>query len=321
MIKKQTVFVVLLAVFVCAVLLFSEYFGTKAINLFAMDTYCEIEIKGKRKHLENLTEIIDFYDEKYDVYDEESMIFDANKNGEINDKETVELVKTLLSYNKKTDGAYDFSMKKQSDLWGFSKQKLNIPEEINFESFGADKVIATENEVKLEGVELDFGGVMKGYVTDKMAEYLTKNKIKEAVLNLGGNVYAKGSHKIGIQDPEEKDVLCSVEVTDKAVVTAGVYQRFLTDENGRKYHHILNPKTGYPANSGLISVSIIGKSATECDVLATAFLVLGIDKSMEISENFEDIEIIFITDDCIYYTDGLEEKIEFLKETKHEVIK
>lgn len=321
MIKKRTALVVLLAVFVCAVLLFSEYFGTKSINLFAMDTYCEIEIKGNRKHLENLTEIIDFYDEKYDVYDEDSMIFDANKNGKINDKETIKLVKTLLLYNQKTDGAYDFSMKKLSDLWGFSNQKLNIPEEIDFESFGVDKLDLTENQVELNGVELDFGGVMKGYVTDKMAEYLFQNQIDKAVLNLGGNVYAKGTHKIGIQDPEEKDVLCSVEVSDKAVVTAGVYQRFLSDENGNKYHHILNPKTGYPANSGLVSVSVIGKSATECDVLATAFLVLGIDRSMEISENFKDIEIIFITDDCIYYTGGLEEKIEFLKETKHEVIK
>lgn len=321
MIKKRTALVVLLAILVCAVLLFSEYLGTKSINLFAMDTYCEIEITGKRKHLENLTEIIDFYDEKYDVYDEESMLFDANKNGIIKDKETVELIKTLLSYNQKTYGAYDFSMKKLSDLWGFSNQKLNIPAEIDFESFGVDKLDLTENQVELNGVELDFGGVMKGYVTDKMAEYLFQNRIDKAVLNLGGNVYAKGAHKIGIQDPEEKDVLCSVEVLDKAVVTAGVYQRFLTDESGKRYHHILNPKTGYPADSGLVSVSVIGKSATECDVLATSFLVLGIDKSMEISENFKDNEIIFITDDCIYYTGGLEGKIEFLKETKHEVIK
>ncbi len=319
--KKWMIVIALVIVVFVLIALYSEFFGTKSADLFAMDTYCSIEINGGRKHIRNIESIIENYDEKYDVYDESSMIFKFNSEGNTTDSETVELIKSLLAYNKETLGAYDFSMKKLSDAWGFSTDKLNVLNEIDFNSFGADKVNVSGNEVVLDGVEVDFGGVMKGYVTDKIKTYLNENQIKDAVINLGGNVYAVGKHKIGIQDPFEKDVLCSVDVLDSAVVTAGIYQRFLTDENGKQYHHILNPKTGYPADSGIVSVTVIGDSATECDVLATAFLVLGIDKSMEISEKFKDNEIIFITNDCIYYTGGLENKIEFLKEIKHEVIR
>lgn len=319
--KKWMIIIALVILALALITLYSEFYGTKSADLFAMDTYCSIEISGGRRHIANIESIIEDCDEKYDVYDESSMIFKFNSDGKTKDVETIELVKSLLSYNKETMGAYDFSMKKLSDAWGFSTDRLNILSEIDFSSFGVDKVKVSENEVSLDGVEVDFGGVMKGYVTDKIKQYLDENKISDAIINLGGNVYAKGKHKIGVQDPFEKDVLCSVAVKDSAVVTAGVYQRFLTDEIGNKYHHILNPKTGFPADSGLVSVSVIGESATECDVLATAFLVLGIDKSMEISEKFKENEIIFVTDDCIYYTSGLESKIEFLKEIRHEVIK
>lgn len=319
--KKQILSISLVVLIILLIALYSEFYGDKSADLFAMDTYCSIEIDGGKKHIANIESIIQAYDEKYDVYDESSMIFKFNQEGSTTDAETVELIKSLLVYNEETLGAYDFSMKKLSDAWGFSTDKLNVLEEIDFSKFGADKVKVSENEASIDGVEIDLGGVMKGYVTDKIKAYLNENQIKDAVINLGGNVYAKGEHKIGIQDPFEKDVLCSVDVTDKAVVTAGIYQRFLEDENGNKYHHILNPKTGYPADSGIVSVSVIGDSATECDVIATAFLVLGIDKSMEISQKFKDNEIIFITDDCVYYTHGLESKIEFLKDTNYEVIK
>ena len=153
------------------------------------------------------------------------------------------------------------------------------------------------------------GGVAKGYLTDQLAEILEQDGVKEALLDLGGNIYAKGTYEIGIQNPQEgENLACSVEVTDKAVITSGVYQRYFEDEDGNRWHHILNPETGYPSDNGVLSVTVIGDKGIECDVLSTAFLVAGAEQTFEMCQKF-DVEVILITEDTVYYTPGIAKKI------------
>ncbi|MBQ7039007.1 MAG: FAD:protein FMN transferase [Clostridia bacterium] len=276
-----------------------------------MDTYCTLEIKGGgEKVLDELEKTVSDYDGKYNAYNENSVMFSFNRDGKCSDKETVLLTQRLLKYNAETEEAYDFTLKKLSDLWGFYKKSVTEPYEIDFDAFGADKVEIKGDTVFLSGVEADFGGVMKGYVTDKLHEKLEEKGIRDAIINLGGNVLAVGSHKVGIQDPGDSNaLLCAVSVADKAVVTSGIYQRTFPDQNGVMRHHILDPKTGYPADSGVVSVTVIGDNATECDVLSTAFLVLGRDKTKELSERFG-VGVIMLEGDTLYCSEGIAESVE-----------
>ena len=310
--KKAIITSAVLCILIAGVLLCRTSLGIYKRQVFAMDTYCTLEIKGGgEKVLDELEKLITDYDRKYNAYNENSIISELNENGKSSDEEIVELSERLLEYNNKTDGAFDFSMKKLSDLWGFSKKDVKEPEKIDFLAFGSDKIKVENGEIVLDNVEVDFGGVMKGYVTDKLCEKLTEKGIKEAILNLGGNVLSVGEHKIGIQDPQDKnELMCSVSVENKAVVTSGIYQRTFADQNGVMRHHILNPKTGYPADSGVVSVTVIGENATECDVLSTAFLVLGKERTKEIMRNF-DVEIIMLTEDGrLYCTDRVKDSTE-----------
>lgn len=317
--KKTVIFLaVIFVVLIVAASVYDSNFGQKSKQIFAMDTYCSLQIKGSTDVINKMQELILIYDEKYDAHDEASEISKMNEKGVVTDAETVAIVKKLAKLSKDTDGTFDFTMKKLSDAWGFNTDTATVPEKIDFSAFGTEKLEFKEDVVYLNGVHLDLGGVMKGYVTDLLSNMLREKDVDEAVLNLGGNVYAKGKHKIGIKDPVSNSVALSVEVSDKAVITSGIYQRNFTDKNGKLWHHILNPKTGYPADSGLISVTVIGDNATECDVLSTAFLVMGKEKTIEKYKKF-DVEVILIEEGYLYYSEGLEQLIEVFDNYKSEV--
>ena len=303
--KKVIVIGMVILLVLAGILYFRETAAWKEKPLFAMDTYCTLKIKGSDETVERLVKCIEKADADFDAYNENSKVYKLNQSGGTTDKELVALSELLLMYSEKTDGAFDFSMKKLSDVWGFETDKPKVPDKIDFSSFGYDKVSVQNGKVTLSGTEVDFGGVAKGYVTDKLVEILEQDGVEEALLDLGGNIYAKGTHRIGIKNPKEgENLACSVEVTDKAVITSGVYQRFFEDEKGNKWHHILDPRTGYPADSGLLSVTVIGGKGIVCDVLSTAFLVMGKEKALEMYKKF-DVELIMITENEVYYTNGI----------------
>lgn len=309
--KKKIGLCAAAVLFVLLVLWGREACLWKKQTLFAMDTYCSIQIKGKDRTLQKMTTCIEECSRKFNAYAADSDVFALNNCGYTKDREIVELTKALLAYYERTGGAFDFTMKKISDAWGFQTEHPRVPETIHFSDFGADKAEIRGDSLSLKGVEADYGGVLKGYVTDKLVRLMREEKVREAVLDLGGNVFSLGTHKIGVKNPQEGDSLaCAVTVTDKAVITSGVYQRYFTDENGKNWHHILNPATGFPAENDLLSVTVIGESGTACDVLSTAFLVMGKEKAFQAYKEFDGIEVILVTKDTIYYSPGLSECLE-----------
>ena len=236
--------------------------------------------------------------------------------------ETIELLKKGIYYGDLSDGSFDITIGKLSDLWNFSTYALlnEVPESAvptNDEIQEALKTVDYKgvtidgNKVALSNPDskLDLGGIAKGFIADKMKAYLEENGVESGMINLGGNVLTLGkkadgsSYTIGIQKPfsEDGETIASVEVADKTVVSSGVYERYY--EIGDKfYHHILNPHTGYPYDNHLLGVTIICDDSVDGDGLSTTCFTLGLDDGMALIESLADVEAIFITDDYELHT-------------------
>ena len=154
------------------------------------------------------------------------------------------------------------------------------------------------------GAKLDLGAIAKGYIADKMKAYLESVGIKSGIIYLGGNVLLIGSrpngntYKVGIQKPfdTEGSYAFTLDKSDCSIVTSGTYERYFEYE-GRLYHHILDPKTGYPVDNGLSSITVITKKSTDADALSTMLFVMGPDAALSYAESHDDVDVMMITDD------------------------
>jgi len=231
--------------------------------------------------------------------------------------ETYHVVEMAIKYAKLNEGVFDPSIGAVSSLWqiGTDDQRIPTKDEIQ------DKVglvdyskieLSEENKsvyLKEKGMKIDLGAIAKGYSADLIAEMLTENDIKSAIVNLGGNVFVVGKNvngkafKVGIQAPYETHSasIGYVQVESTSVVTSGVYERYIK-EGDTIYHHMLDPKTGYPFENNLNSVSIISKKSIDGDALSTSTYGLGLEKGMKFIESQKDVDAIFITKDKKVYT-------------------
>lgn len=164
---------------------------------------------------------------------------------------------------------------------------------------------------------LDLGAIAKGYIADKIKEFLMEKGVKSAIINLGGNVLCiggkpdKAPFNIGIQKPfaDRKETIAVMELSDKSIVSSGIYERFF-ERDGNFYHHILNPKTGYPYDNSLVAVTIISDKSVDGDGLSTSCFALGLEEGMKLINSIENVHAVFITDDYKpHFSDGFEEAI------------
>ncbi len=253
-------------------------------------------------------------------------VFNRYKTGQldhlnINGKETIEVgtdlynvIKTAVSFSKKTNGAFDITIAPLLDLWDFSSKNIppeqsEIYETLNY--IGYDKIIfEEENQIGLiEGTQIDLGTVAKGYAADRVYDFLKKKGVKRAIINIGGDVKVIGDdYNIGIQKPfgKQDTFIAYVNASDISIMTSGSYQKYF-EYGDQIYHHILDPKTGYPVNNGVLSVTVINASAQYADMLSTTAFVLGLEKGIKLVEKFKGAEAIFILEDMsIVTTDGIE---------------
>ena len=171
-----------------------------------------------------------------------------------------------------------------------------------------------------KGQSIDLGGIAKGYAADEVKTILKRNNIDNAIIDLGGNIYALGSApdgplwKIGIQDPlkERGEVVGALSLSNKSVVTSGGYERYF-EKNGKIFHHIMNPKTGYPCSNGTISATIISDFSIDGDALATCVFVMGFEKGLRLLESQEGIDAILINNDReVFATSGIKDSFTLL---------
>lgn len=235
------------------------------------------------------------------------------------DNETLFLVEKAVSYAEMTDGAIDPTILPLSDLWNFGENEV-VPDSnditdalsnVGYKNIIIDK---TANTITLTNPNagIDLGFIAKGYIADKMKEYLLSEGVENALINLGGNILTIGtkpdgnSYVLGIQQPFENghSSIPNVSVTDKSLVTSGVYERCFY-ESDTLYHHILNTKTGYPVTNGLWGVTILSDSSMEGDAYSTICMCLGLEDSLELIEKTDGMEALFITEDIeLYYSSG-----------------
>lgn len=223
---------------------------------------------------------------------------------------TIELIQKGIEYGEITDGAFDITIAPLSELWDFKNNPGNVPSDnkilealshVNYEI-----IVIEGNTVTLTdpNAAIDLGGIAKGYIADKLKEYLISEGVESALINLGGNILAIGEKpdnapfNIGIQKPfdEQNETITSIAVRNSSVVTSGSYERYF-EVNDKIYHHILDTKTGYPSDTGLLSVTILSDKSVEGDALSTACFALGLENGQKLIHSIQNVDAIFITED------------------------
>lgn len=299
-------------------------------DIFAMDTYMTITGYGDRadEAVDASLEEIRRLDALLSVGNPDSEVSVINKTGTGPvSEETAKMVEEALEIGDRTEGKFDITIYPLMEEWGFTSDQFRVPEKGRLEQL-LDRVDYRElrfdsnaHTVTLgEGQGMDLGGIAKGFTSDRVMEIFREYGLVSGVVSLGGNVACfqsktDGSQwRCGIRDPntpDEATLMGIVSVTDRSVITSGAYERNFTDpETGKLYHHILDPATGYSAESGLISVSIISKNGMLADGLSTSMYILGLEGATEYWKQYgEDFDMVLMTkENQIYITEGIKDQ-------------
>jgi len=286
----------------------------------AMDTFMHFTIYGDRAAARQAQEELLRLDRLLSVTDEASEVYALNHRTadtcELSPELTA-LLEQALILARQTGGTFDPTVYPVVRAWGFTTETYQVPEQEELDRLlplvDHTAPLLNANTLTLpEGVQLDFGGIAKGWAGDRAAQLLRGKGVTSAILRLGGNIHTIGTKpdgsawRIGIEDPVSGGTLGTVSVADLAVVTSGSYQRFFT-ANDQTYHHIIDPDSGRPADSGLTSVTVVGKYGARCDALSTALFVMGLDRATQFWREHRDFEAVFVSEDgSVSITAGLE---------------
>ena len=299
-------------------------------DVFAMDTYMNLKAYGENAGgaLSAAQERILELEAELSVTDENSDIYRLNSSAGERvqvSEDTARVLSAAVRYGELTGGMLDITLYPVLRAWGFTTQEYRIPggdelsellKNVDYSRVDADGVSAAIPEDFM----VDLGSVAKGYTSDAVMETMRENRVDSAIISLGGNVQALGSKpdgspwRVAVRDPFYPDSdMCVLEIEDCAVITSGNYERYFVGGDGNTYWHIIDPADGYPADNGVVSATIVGKSGLMCDALSTAMFVAGEDRAAEfwkssIDDPELDFEMILVTDDGrILYTEGLED--------------
>ncbi len=277
---------------------------------FLMDTYCTIQIPGGIEVLNIIDTAFDRMAEvqrTFDSLDPKSPIHAFNDdNVTITDSEIVALIKTALDVGDESGGAFDITVFPLLDLWGFFGETPAVPDREKIDELlkSVDyRHLAITAGTLVKGdahVKIDLGGIAKGYAIGEAVAVLKKAGITSALVDAGGDIYALGTNKgkpwkIGIRNPRGEGTVGVLELTDCAVVTSGDYERYF-EKDGKRYHHILDPKTGYSAE-GITSVTVVTNNPVLADAWSTALFVMGKEKGRELMERNKSLKVLMITQD------------------------
>lgn len=326
--KFVAVWLLLIAIFITGCAQTEVYSGTT----FTMDTYATIKIYSKddpeeiyNKCVDKLNEIAD----RYDVFSTDSYLYKLNNTRGTDTVGTDSFIIDVFNLAKATDYAFNPAIFPVSQIWEEERVKeenASLPDKATIEAAlkktSMDNVQYDETTGKIvlkNGASIDLGGAVKGYATNELTKILEDNGAESAVIDLGGNVLVYGKPTSGndwtvaIRAPRDNDLgyfaLLSLPDT-VSVVTSGDYERYF-EVDGVRYHHIIDPSTGYPTNNGLMSVTIISKDSLKADIYSTAVFVMGLKEGMKFVNKDSDVGAVFVTTDKkVYVTNGIKDLIE-----------
>ena len=301
-----------------------------------LHTVCTIQIYDSTDYdiLNECFAVIDNYEKLFSRTLEGSEVYNINKASAEHSQTTFtvsdelkDILEFSLTYGALSEGALDISIAPLSALWDFSdlEHKTEPPAA---DIIASAKEFVNYNNISLKdntltfakpGMQLELGAVAKGYIADRVKDFLLSKGVSSAIINLGGNILLVGSKpndiafNVGIQKPfEDRDsvVVAISQLKDCSMVSSGIYERYFYDKDGIFYHHILNAETGYPCDTNLLQVTIISKDSATGDALSTSCFALGLEKGMELINSLPDVYAAFITaDGKLHFSDGFLETI------------
>lgn len=279
---------------------------------YALSTICSQSIpqtKNSKDVLEESEHILKQIEQTMSRFQEGSFVYQINhSHGQPVqvDASTYAVIEQGLVLSQSTNGAFNISIGSLTDLWNITGDNPRVPspDEIEeaLEHIDYSQVVLDPETRQItvpDGMMLDLGGIAKGYATDQIIAHYKSRGINSAILNLGGNVYVLGKkddsslYTVGIKDPVDGSVFGTIQAENKAVVTSGGYERYF-EQDGVRYHHILDGKTGYPAQSDLLSVTVVCDSSTTADALSTALFVMGSEAGLAFAQTMEGVDVLMI---------------------------
>ncbi len=292
----------------------------ESLTFFAMDTVMSVTLYDAPEGMTaDLQAKVQQLEKLLSVTDPESEIHQLNRDGRAElSPMTAEVLADGLALCAATDGALDITIYPAMLAWGFTTDTCHVPTDAERTALVGQidhtKVKLSDDTASLpQGMMVDLGAVAKGCTADKLTDMLREAEVSSALLDLGGNIQAIGDNpdgrpwNVAVQAPDGEGYLGVLAVSDRAVVTSGGYERNF-EQDGITYHHILDPKTAKPADSGLQSVTIVGSSGVICDAFSTALYVMGPEKAIEFWRSRSDFECILLTDaGTLLVTEGLKD--------------
>jgi FAD:protein FMN transferase len=274
-------------------------------------TYFHITYYGDKDYSKEIDSLLKDFDAIASVYNKKSLIskINANVDVEIN-KIFSEIFNLGIEVSEKTDGAFDFTIAALANAWGFGPDKSNSPDSSTVDSLlflvSYEQIRIENNKIIKDNlmIQLDFNAIAKGYSVDLIGKFLSEKSVDSYLVEIGGEVLTKGKKPdgkdwvIGIEKPSEsanspQQAQSRIAISNKAIATSGNYRNYY-EKDGKRYAHTINPKTGYPVEHSLLSATVIANDCATADAYATAFMVMGKDKALSLTESIKDIEIYLI---------------------------
>lgn len=288
---------------------------------FYFDTVITITLYGEdSKYIEDCFDLCEKYDLLFDKNNSQSEIYTINhqdKPVKVSE-DMLEIINKGIYFGDLSNGRFDITLGNVCDLWDFKSDSPTIPDKKDIEESISNcdykNIIINGNEISLKNkdCQIDLGGIAKGFVADKLKQYLVSKGVKHGIIDLGGNILLIGkktdgnNYNIGVKKPFTSDTCGVVNLADSSVVTSGIYERYFKKDN-RIYHHILDSNIGYPVENNLLSVTIISKESVVGDGLSTTCFVLGLDDGLKLIEKLDGVEAIFVDSDySLHYSSGLD---------------
>ena len=293
---------------------------------FKITVVASNEVESK-KHIDIAINEIRRIERLISSWDKNSQTTLINKNAGVSpvkvDKELIELIERSVAISKFTDGAFDISFASMDRIWKFDGSVTVMPsiEKVNasVEKVGFENIVINKQKntvfLKNKGMKIGFGGIGKGYAADKAKELLKSKGVLGGIINASGDLTTWGkqsngdSWQVGIKNPLNKNkVFALFPIENRAVVTSGNYEKYIMI-NGKRYTHIINPKTGYPSQ-GIMSVSVFAPKAELADALATSIFVMGKEKGLHLVNQITTVDCIIVTDDGkIHYSNNIKNEV------------
>lgn len=306
------------SILVC-VLLALSFTGCKDVNRKFeatgnyLDTFVSVSIYGGSQEIASeAVELCGYYEKIFSRTRKDALLYKVNETGELKvetdeDRHLYNLICEGYKYCMETEGALDITIEPVSDIWKRATSEEVVPSDSKIEEALAQvdyhKITILEDAVLLGGTRLDLGAVAKGYIADRIKEFLVDKGVEGGIINLGGNILCIGEKsdgsdfRIGIQRPfdVQGEPILKMNIEDKSVVTSGIYERYF-ESGGKLYHHIIDASTGRPCDNNIYSVTIISDKSIDCDCLSTACFIMGIDRALEYIDKIEGTYAVFIDD-------------------------